>query len=129
VRPCGGTVPAAGTGPWGRAAPGYRRTGVGSLPNVLGSAPLRSSAGSRGGTFGCMTRELDDVMRQVLAVVQELELPCDDRDVSEVVQDVDGARIRRALQDLGEDYLAVVPREQDGAPARVEVTAVRKRID
>jgi len=76
-----------------------------------------------------MPYELDDVMHQVLVVVQEMQLPCDDADVAEVVQDIEPADIRRALRDLGEEYLEIRRQQQDGILSRVEVLRLKKRVD
>jgi hypothetical protein len=73
--------------------------------------------------------ELNPLMRQVLVVVQNLTLPCDDADVLAVVHDVMPDDIRDALQRLGEDHLDVVPHESSGQLVRVEVTGVRQPID
>ena len=73
--------------------------------------------------------ELNPLMRQVLVVVQNLALPCDDADVLAVVHDVMPHDIREALRRLGEDHLEVVPHESAGQLVRVEVTAVRQPID
>jgi hypothetical protein len=73
--------------------------------------------------------ELSPLMREVLVVVQNLTLPCDDGDILAVVHDVMPQDIREALRRLGEDHLEVVPHESAGQLVRVEVTGVRQTID
>jgi len=67
--------------------------------------------------------ETDPDRKQVLAVVQNMPLPCDDEDVAALIGNLDRSTVRRALVGLGQDRLAT-RLEGSGEDARVIVTAV-----
>ena len=67
--------------------------------------------------------ERDPDRKQVLAVVQNMPLPCDDADVAAVISNLDRGTVRRALIELGEERLRIRVKDT-GDTARVVVTAV-----
>jgi len=67
--------------------------------------------------------ETDLDRKQVLAVVQNMPLPCNEEDVAAVTGNLDPATVRRALIGLGEDRLRI-RLEGSGDDARVIVSAV-----
>ena len=67
--------------------------------------------------------EPDPDRKQVLAVVQNLPLPCDDEDVAAVIGNLDRSTVRRALIGLGKNRLRT-RLEGSGDDGRVVVTAV-----
>jgi hypothetical protein len=72
--------------------------------------------------------ERDPDRKQVLAVVQNLPLPCDEEDVAAVISNLDRGTVRRALVELGRTRLRT-HMEGSGDAARVVVTAVVHRQD